>query len=317
MGSHDASVITIDCHYIQPQAAAAYLLIGDGKAAFIDNNTNRAIPRLLDALKQAGLTPEDVVYAIVTHVHLDHAGGTAALAAACPRAEVLVHPRGARHMKDPSRLVQGAKEVYGEARFAELYGEIEPVPENRIRVVEDGDAVRLGDRELVVLDTPGHAKHHHCVYDPASEGVFTGDTFGVFYPVLPQGERPLVMASSAPVDFDPDAALNTIQRLVDTGAKRAFLSHFGCVEGVPEAAASLTESVKGLAAVFDEAVQQGLEGDTLLRFCEEGVRKAHLDHLARCGVPETDLVRAWTEGDIRINAQGVAVAAARRMATKA
>lgn len=166
-------VITIDCDYLFPQYAASYLLIEGDRAAFIENNTVHAVPRLLSALKQAGLTPEQVEYVVITHVHLDHAGGSAALMQACPGATLLAHPRAARHVKDPSRLIAGARAVYGDARFEALYGKIDPVPAERVREMGDEEILRWRGREWTFLHTRGHANHHFCIYDSALKGVFT------------------------------------------------------------------------------------------------------------------------------------------------
>ena len=177
------SITTIDCHYLdRPEFAAAYLVADGDEAAFIDNNTNHALPRLLAALADTGLAPEQVRYLIITHVHLDHAGGTSALAGACPNATVLAHPRAFRHVTEPKKLVDSAKSVYGDDEFRRLYGEIQALPAERVRVMEDGERVSLGQRKLEFLHTRGHANHHFCIADSGSGSVFTGDAFGLIYP---------------------------------------------------------------------------------------------------------------------------------------
>ncbi|MDX9975708.1 MAG: MBL fold metallo-hydrolase, partial [FCB group bacterium] len=226
------SVITVDPNYIHPGRAAVYLINADGPAAFVDASTPRSLAILLRALEERGLRPEQVEYVVVTHVHLDHSAGTAALLGACPNAVALVHPRGARHLAAPARLVESAKRVYGEEVFDSLYGAVEAVAAERVRTVEDGEILPLGDGELRFLHTPGHAKHHISVYDSGSNGVFTGDAFGVAYPPVQHGTRKYLLCSCTPTDFDAEAARETVRRIVDTGAERAYLTQFGPFESV-------------------------------------------------------------------------------------
>jgi glyoxylase-like metal-dependent hydrolase (beta-lactamase superfamily II) len=143
-----AMIQTIDCQYLFPQFAAAYLKTAGDEAFFVDNNTTHSVPLLLDALKRASLRPEQVRYVIITHVHLDHAGGTSALIKACPNATLLAHPKAAIHMVDPSRLVSSARKVYGDAEFERLYGEILPIAQNRVRSITDGETVDFGRSKL-------------------------------------------------------------------------------------------------------------------------------------------------------------------------
>ena len=173
------TVQTIDCNYLGRQGfAAAFLMIEGDRAAFVENNTQHALPLLLGALERAGLTPEQVDHVFVTHAHLDHAGGSSALMEACPNATLVAHPRAARHLIDPSRLVASASQVYGEARFRELYGTIRPIPAERVKTMEDGQTLRFGQRTLHFLHTKGHANHHLVIHDPATGGLL---------PVTPSG----------------------------------------------------------------------------------------------------------------------------------
>src|SRR5690606_13064670 len=203
-------VRTIDSGYMGQRGVAAAFLVHDaGEAAFVETSTALAAPRMLRALEEEGLRPEQVRYVVITHVHLDHAGGASALMRACPEATLLAHPRAARHAIDPSRLVASATAVYGEARFRELYGAIEPIPAQRVRAVDDGEVLPLGRRELSFLHTRGHANHHFVVHDRAAGGVFTGDAFGIGYPAL-QTDGRFVFPSTSPTDFDPVAARESL-----------------------------------------------------------------------------------------------------------
>lgn len=308
------TIIPIDCHYGAPQRAAAYLLLEGDRAAFVDNNTSRALPRLLGALAAAGRRPEDVDYAIITHVHLDHAGGTAALLDACPNAMALAHPKAARHLIDPSRIVAGATAVYGEAAFAELYGEIAPIPPARVRAIDDEETLLWGTRALCFLHTPGHATHHMCIYDPRENAIFTGDSFGLGVNETVRPGPPFYTATSAPTDFDPEAAIKTVHRILATGAQYACLPHFGIHTNLRAAAAMLLRSIERLAAILDEAMRQ--PDESLDAFCRARVQQATEEHLRDCGVSDIAFDLEWLGTDIAINAMGIAYTARRRREQK-
>lgn len=300
-------VVTIDCRYIRPGHAAAFLLPEPSGAAFIENNTAHAVPHLLEALHAEGLSPEQVRYAIITHLHLDHAGGTSALLAACPNAAVYCHPRAVRHLADPSRLIAGAKAVYGAAQFDALYGRIEPIPEARIHAVEDGEQLGVGPYTLTFLHTPGHAKHHIAIHDARTKGVFTGDIFGIMSTHPARG--PALVFSTAPTDFDPPAARDSIRRIRQTGAERLFLTHFGAVENLDRAEAQIRASLDDFEAILERARASALEGEALTAQCEANVRAALERFLPQWGAPAEPDDWDWLEDDIRINAQGLAYAA--------
>lgn len=304
-------VVTVDPHYIHPGRAAVYLIVEGGRAAFVDSNTPRALPVLLEALEAQGLGPEDVAYAIVTHVHLDHGSGTAALLGACPNAVALAHPRAVRHLVEPGRLVHSAKQVYGEEAFRTLFGSVDPVDRARVRAVEDGEEAALGSRTLTFLHTAGHARHHICIHDSGSNGVFTGDAFGVAYPSVRNGARPYLVCSTPPTEFDAEAARETVRRVVATGAERAYLTHFGPSPCVKESAEELLRSIDDMEAVRVAAAASRLEGAELQAFCEERVDEAIRRQFVRCDIAFTPENWGWHESDVRLNAQGLAYAAQR------
>jgi len=306
MPSDPTSVTTIDCNYLQPEHAAAYLIIEQARAAFVDNNTVHAIPLLLKALDDHGLRPADVAYIIPTHLHLDHGGGTSALAKECPNAAVLAHPRAVRHLIDPSRLIQGVKTVYGEAEFNRLYAPISPIDAARVRGVEDGETLHFGDRVLTFIHTPGHANHHICIHDSRSNGMFTGDTFGVEYNAKRPTKRPFLMCSSAPTDFDPEAARASLRRIVGTGAERVFMAHYGELTAVREGAEVMLESIGRMEAILKDATASGLTGAELVRFCERRIRAAVEEQIAACGTIMEEAGWRTLETGIRIDAQGIA-----------
>lgn len=307
------SIHTIDCHYLgRPEFAAAYLMIDGERAAFIDNNTNAAVPRLLAALAEHGLEPSQVEYLIITHVHLDHAGATSTLARTCPNATVLAHPRAAPHVIDPSRLVRSASAVYGEAEFQRLYGAIEAVPEARVRIMEDEEVLAFGGRELRFLHTRGHANHHFCVADSATGAIFTGDAFGLIYPAL-QGDGTFALPSTSPTDFEPALARDAVRRLLAERPTCVYPTHFGAVTDLEAAAGQLLRHLDFAEGLLDEAVDGDLPDDALEAACRPRIRdylQGQLDARGDLGADPA----AWEllEMDIDLNAQGVAFSAARR-----
>src|SRR5215831_1250629 len=174
---HPHGITAVDAEYLYPGHAAAHLIIDGGRAAFVDVGTNSSVPYLLAALDELGIARTAVDYLLLTHVHLDHAGGAGALMQELPNARALLHPRGAPHLVDPTKLIAGAEAVYGEERFRRMYGQLVPIPAARVRVVADGERVTLGARTLELIHTPGHAQHHYVVIDAAHASIFSGDTF--------------------------------------------------------------------------------------------------------------------------------------------
>jgi glyoxylase-like metal-dependent hydrolase (beta-lactamase superfamily II) len=217
----------IDADYVSPGIACFYLLQEGDECAVLETGTSHCASILLDVLQQQQIAPEQVRYVIPTHVHLDHAGGAGALMAALPNAQLLIHPRGARHMVDPERLVSASKAVYGEELFHTLYGDVIAVEEDRIRAMSDAETVTLAGRTLEFRHTRGHAEHHLCIWDATSRGWFSGDMFGVSYPWcrFPQGD--FVLPSTTPSQFDPGAFVESVKLLGSYAPQRMYLTHFG------------------------------------------------------------------------------------------
>lgn len=304
-----SSLTTIDTQYLGRTGLAAAFLITDGdRAAFVENNTVHAVPRMLQALAAAGLAPSQVEYAIVTHAHLDHAGGTSALMAACPKATLLAHPRAARHLIDPSRLVASAQKVYGAERFRELYGEIAPIAAERVRTMEDGEQVKLGSRTLTFFHTRGHANHHLCIHDSGSNGIFTGDAFGLAYPQL-QARGTFAFPTTSPTDYIPDEALAVVRQIATRGAERVYLTHFGEQRAIAEIAAQLTADLEHSRQVFNEARDSALAGAELEKLCRTALERRFRERLHARGLPDAKETWDLLELDLELNAQGIAWAA--------
>jgi len=245
----DPSIHTIDTAFQREDFDAAYLVVENGRAAFIDCGTGLAVPAMLAALTRAGLSPDAVDWLILTHVHLDHAGGAGLLMQQLPDARLLVHPRGAPHMVDPARLIAGATEVYGEAEIARSYGPVLPVAAERVVIAEDGHRVDLAGRSLLCLHTPGHARHHLCVWDERSRAWFTGDTFGLSYRELDSARGAFIVPTSSPVQFEPDALKQSIARMLAHAPQAMFLTHYGRVGDVAKLAADLVEQIDAMVEI--------------------------------------------------------------------
>ena len=236
---YEHGISAIDSGFGRPQLAAIHLIAEGDRAALVDTGSNASLPIVLQALKAKGLTPAQVEYVILTHIHLDHAGGAGALMQALPNARLTVHPRGARHMVDPARLVAGTIAVYGEAQARRMYGDILPIPADRIVETPEGATIRLGERALTFLDTPGHARHHVCIRDDRSGHVFAGDMFGLSYRELDVDGRQFVFPTTTPVQFEPAAMHASIDRLLALQPEAIYVTHFGQVRDVPRLGADL------------------------------------------------------------------------------
>jgi len=223
-------ITCIETHYQRPGLASCYLLQHGDEAVLIDTGTAFTTPNILELLKQKGISREQVRYVIPTHVHLDHAGGAGQLIENLPQARLLIHPYGARHMIDPTKLQAGTIAVYGEEEFAREYGELRPIAAERVIEATDGWTVELGGRQLLCIDTPGHARHHFCIWDELSRGFFSGDTFGIAYPELASEKGPFMLLPSTPVQFDPDTWHRTLDLLMEYRPERMFLTHYCAVE---------------------------------------------------------------------------------------
>ena len=306
---HEHGIITLDADYLRPGLATIHLIIEQGHAAIVDTGTNQSVPSVLAELKALGLKPGDVDYVIATHVHLDHAGAAGALMQNCPNAKLVAHPKGARHLIDPAKLVAGSIQVYGRENFLRLYGDILPVPAERVIEAHDGFRLDFRGRMLTFLDTPGHARHHFCIHDERSESVFTGDTFGISYREFDVGGdmevMPFIFPTTTPVQFDPMALHGSIDRLLTLEPEAAFLTHYGRVTNLEALAPHLHEFI-------DEWCELALavEGEALARQAalEVALEKSLMTHLRAHGcVLDEAVCRDLLTNDVHLNAQGLLV----------
>lgn len=222
-------ITAVDTEYVRPQMDASHIVVSDGRAAIVDTGPNTAVPLVLAALTELGLAPEAVDYLFLTHVHLDHAGGAGELMRALPSATCVVHPRGAPHMIDPSKLIAGTRAVYGDELYSKLYGEILPIAAERLRIAQDGDRFQLAGRSFECVHTPGHALHHLAIVDHDVHGIFTGDTFGLSYREFDTAKGPWITPTTTPTQFDPAQLKASIVRLMQFRPRHLYLTHYSQV----------------------------------------------------------------------------------------
>ncbi len=301
--------ITIDSD-VQPRFTACYLRTAGEECAFIEAHTAHALPKLLAALEAAGRRPEDVRYIVITHVHLDHAAGASVLLARCPNATVLAHPRAARHLVDPKKLIAGATAVYGADRFAALYGRVDPIPAERVRALADAESFTLGDATLTVHHTAGHANHHFVVDDPATSTTFTGDTFGLVYPALQTRGR-FALPSTSPSNFDHALAVASLDKVLSLGARAVAPTHYDAWEDPEPIASQLRRFLDRAGAWVDAAAVTSEPVDAMTSRFAAAWHDAIAEEAPHFGAEEWALLAL----DIELNAQGLAVAAEARRKT--
>lgn len=302
---YEHGISAIDSGYVRPKHAAIHFIVDASRVAIVDTGTNDSLPRVRAALEAMELPEANVDYILLTHIHLDHAGGAGALMQAFPQARLVVHPRGVRHMADPSKLVAGAAAVYGAGEVRRLYGEILPVPAERIVEATHQMKLPLGDRELVCLDTPGHARHHISIVDTRARAVFTGDTFGLSYNELDTDGRQFIFPTTTPVQFDPDALHASIDLIVSQSPRVVYLTHFSELRDVEQHAAELHRIIDEHVAIARREARPVPDRHSRIR--------AHLARLLLseaerfgCRLPPATILKLW-ETDIELNAQGLDV----------
>jgi len=296
-------ICAVDSVYDRRLQTAIHLLVEGGRAAVIDTGTSHAVPHVLAALEAKGVAPAQVDYVILTHVHLDHAGGAGQLMARFPNARLTVHPRGARHVADPSRLLAATVAIYGAEQTRRIYGEILPVARERMIETPEGATLRLAGRELLFLDAPGHARHHVVVRDAASGHVFAGDTFGLSYRELDQDGRQFSFPTTSPSQFDPPALHRSIDRMLSFRPEALYVTHFGRLTNLTVLAADLHRLIDAHAELGERHRHAGAERKRLLM---EGVSALVLAERERQGwrLPSEKVLEVFAL-DIELNAQGL------------
>jgi glyoxylase-like metal-dependent hydrolase (beta-lactamase superfamily II) len=303
--SYGEGIYAIDADYVRPQLAAIHLIVENGRAAFVDTGCNSSLPNVLSALDELGIPPENVDYVLLSHIHLDHAGGAGLMMKTFANARLVVHPRGVRHMVDPTKLMEGTIGVYGAEATQRLYGEVLPIDVARIIEATHESRVELAGREFLFLDTPGHAKHHIAIVDKKTGHIFSGDDFGLSYRELDTDGRQFIFPTTTPVQFDPVAMHATIDLLASYQPQAIYLTHFSQVRDIPQKAADLHRMVDAFVAIARQHRHAGEARHALIR---GDLERFLLDEVARfgCRLPEAKL-RALFENDFELNAQGIAI----------
>ncbi|MFM1860317.1 MAG: hypothetical protein RL133_1817 [Pseudomonadota bacterium] len=296
-------IFAIDSGYIRPQFDAIHLVVEQGRVAIIDTATKHAAPLVLQALETLGLGPEAVDYVVLSHVHLDHAGGAGRLMELCPNAQLTVHPRGAPHMVDPKRLWAAVVEVYGSEMAEREYGEPQPIDSGRIIETSEGTEIRLANRVLAFWDAPGHARHHVFVQDQKTKGVFTGDTFGISYRELDTHHGPFAFVSASPSQFDPPAHQASIRRILNSDVPAVYLTHFAQVTAVQAVGEALLRQVDSYAAI---AQRNGFKGPERAEAIYQELRTYLFDAARNHGINYSDAELEDLIGlDLRLNSDGL------------
>ena len=294
---------SVDAAHVRDELASLYILQQGDEVAIIDTGTYHSLENVKLVLDHLGIANSQIKYVIPTHIHLDHAGGASAMMALFEQARLIIHPRGARHMIDPGRLIEGSIAVYGESQFRQLYGEITPIEKHRVDIAEDLDRYYLGSRELLFIDTPGHARHHFCIYDDQSQGIFSGDTFGLAYPPLKNHARGLIPTSS-PVQFDPEAMFDSIERLLSFQSKWMYLTHYGAIDRPAERSAGLKQWVSDYVNLCEKIGPRDKAGEQHL---ETEMRKMIFSELSDDAGLDQDQLAYLLNTDIKLNSQGLAI----------
>lgn len=299
---YEGGILALDSGMVRPQMAACYLLETDAAVAVVETGNNDSADRILRVLDIRGRRREEVSHVIVTHVHLDHAGGAGKLMQHLPNARLAVHPRGARHVIDPSRLEASARAVYGDTEFDAMYGTLVPVPEDRVLVMEDGDSLEVGKRRLDFIDTPGHARHHFCIWDEQTRGWFTGDTFGISYRELDTSNGPFIFPTSTPIQFDPPALIASIQRMLEKQPANMYLTHFGRVQDLKRLSADMISSVETFAVLGERFENSENRQHDISAAMMNWLMERARNHGVRCS--DDDLQEIFA-GDVLLNTQGI------------
>lgn len=307
------SIITVDSQYIRPQFAACYLIPSrkDTSMALIETSTCFLWPHLQKVIAHETRKIMDITHIIVTHAHLDHAGGSGTLLQKLDACHFYAHPKALRVLRSPERLIESAKKVYGEENFSRLYGEILPVPKERSHEVLDTPIDFDGGR-LYAFETLGHASHHISLWDNVTESVFTGDTFGLYYPFLQKNlNHPFIFPSTSPIDFDPENLRMSIKKILDCKPRTIYPTHYGALhkKDIGKAQSLLMDLVDFSEQLIQSTatIEPEKRFQTLFQLLMDKLFDAYLV----CGGTETQWksdVHAYIEFDVSINVQGLLIA---------
>jgi glyoxylase-like metal-dependent hydrolase (beta-lactamase superfamily II) len=302
---YEHDIYSVDAEYVRPKHAAIHLILENGRVAFVDTGCNDSIPNALRALDELGVSVDSVDYVMLSHIHLDHAGGAGTMMKLFPNARLVVHPRGAWHMAKPARLMESVATVYGIEETRRLYGEVLPIDASRIIEATHETSIDLAGRKLLCLDAPGHAKHHIAIVDSKSGHIFSGDIFGLSYPELDTDGRQFVFPTTTPVQFDPQAMHASIEMLMSYRPQAIYLTHFGQTCDVAGKALDLHRMIDAHVAIALREKKAGAERHARIRV---GLDELLLEETKRfgCRLADADVLKVF-DADLELNTQGLVV----------
>lgn len=296
-------IYSVDSQYFRPEFDAVHLIVEQGRVAVIDTSTRYAVPYILDALAALGLSPAHVDWIILSHVHLDHAGGAGELIRHCPNAQITVHPRGARHVIDPTQLWQAVCAVYGTEMAEREYGRLEPVEAARIVQTPDNSSVSLAGRVIELWDAPGHARHHVYVRDTATNSFFTGDTFGISYREFDNQNGAFIFVTSSPSQFSPQEHKASIQRLLAAEPEAVYLTHYSQIRDVQRHGQTLLAQIDHYTEI---ALRHRGAAEQRAPRIRQDLTHLMLDALHRHGTSLTDAqCLSILDLDLKLNSDGL------------
>jgi len=276
-------------------------VINEEQLTIVESGPSPSVQHVKKGLDALGFSLDEVKYIIVTHVHLDHAGGAGLLLQDCPNAKVVVHAKGARHLADPTRLIAGAKMVYVD-KFFDLFDPIVPIPQERLLIKNDGDVLEISSTCILqFLDTPGHAKHHFSIYDPVSNGIFTGDTVGILYDQLVRDGVDLFLPSTSPNQFDPQAMQHAIDHMLGMNLTAIYYGHYGMTNNPNDALQQVAGWLKVFMVEALAVVDEGKGADELANRLISLIR----NHLRELGINDDHDVYKLIELDMQVSALGM------------
>ncbi|MEI5906798.1 MBL fold metallo-hydrolase [Bacillus spongiae] len=296
-------IYLIDGLFLEMKERTGSYVIKSEKPTIIETCTSSSVPYILQGLSNLDLSPEEIEYIIVTHIHLDHAGGVGLLLQHCPNAKVVVHPKGARHLVDPTKLILGAKAVYGK-HFNQLFDPIIPVKEENILIMNEEDELEIGeDRTLRFYDTPGHANHHFCIFDSKSKGIFSGDTLGSLYGELEKAGLFFSLPITSPNQYDPEKMLLSAMKLENLDPHFIYFGHYGMTRKVTD----VFEHLRHWLPQFTEASINGLKKNTTdpIPSVKLELMEVVSNYLSTKGIPPTHPIYHILEMDMSLNAMGL------------